>query len=140
MLQKCAGHQARHRRETLQKFIQRIIVITAIKQRLSRDARAFEHGRAAVDVWVNRDEVVYLHAVLYRQSGRLAIASNARADDCDGFVHNVKCLTGLFAILKGRDFSPAPCIKISLRVFSTMTRPPCQLEIADVRFLELTKK
>ena len=84
MLQKYAGHQACHRRETLQKFIQRIIVITAIKQRLGRDARAFEHGRAAVDVWVNRDEVVYLHAVLYRQSGRLAIASNASADDCDG--------------------------------------------------------
>jgi hypothetical protein len=57
-----------------------------------------------------------------------------------GFVRNVKCLTGLFAILKGRDFSPAPCIKISLRVFSTMTRPPCQLEIADARFLELTRK
>ncbi len=53
--QNAAGHFAVDGRETLEKFVEGVIVLEIIKKRFHGNARAFEDGRSAQDVAIHGD-------------------------------------------------------------------------------------
>ena len=69
-LQEAVSHRPRHRRETFEEFFQRVVAFEVVEERLDRDARAFEDGRAAKDVRVNGDEVAGVHGGKIGSFGR----------------------------------------------------------------------
>jgi hypothetical protein len=56
------GHLARDRREALEEFFQRVVVLKVLKKRFGRHRSALEHRRTAENVRVDRDEVARVHA------------------------------------------------------------------------------
>ena len=70
-LQQFASHFPGHRREALEKFLQRVIALHVFKKRLHRNARAFEYRRTAQNVRVDGDQMGCLHPAAIALDERL---------------------------------------------------------------------